>query len=206
MDAALTFDVLLFDLGGVLIDFAGFEEMSRLVPGCPDRSEIRSRWIESVSVQQFERGRITRDQFADGVVRELALPLSPGEFLHLFVEWVRGPYPGARSLLQKLKTGHRLACLSNSNELHTEIHRRSMGSLFENFYFSDEIGAVKPDRKIFEHVVHDLETSPEKILFFDDTPINIEAAREFGIIAYQVDGIAQLSAKLQQLKLLPGRE
>jgi putative hydrolase of the HAD superfamily len=195
------FDVLLFDLGGVLIDFAGFEEMRRLLPEVSDRSEIRDRWIQSESVQLFERGDITPEMFARRLVDEFHLGLSVEEFIREFVSWARGPYPGAASLLNRLRSTHRIACLSNSNELHTPIHRASIHPHVDSFYFSDGIGLVKPDREIFDHVIRDLAVSPRKIAFFDDTPVNIEAAREVGLTSYLVDGIAALKARLRRLGL-----
>ena len=201
-----TFDVLLFDLGGVLIDFAGFDELSRLLPGGVDRAEVRERWITSPSVQRFERAEITPQEFAQGVVRELQLGLSPDEFIKAFVEWARGPYPGARSLLGRLQKTSRLACLSNSNELHTPLHRRSMEPLMDRYYFSDELGLVKPEREVFEYVIRDLGVQSRRIAFFDDTAVNVEAGREAGMTAYEVDGIAELETQLRRLDLLnPGR-
>ena len=200
------FDVLLFDLGGVLIDFAGFEELCGLLPGTVDRAEVRKRWIGSPSVQSFERAEITPRQFARGVIQELQLELGPDEFITAFVEWARGTYPGATSLLNRLPKSIRRACLSNSNVLHTPLHRRSIEPLMDSFYFSDELGLVKPDREIFEHVIGDLDVAPERIAFFDDTAVNVEAAREAGMIAYEVDGIAELETQLLRLNLLnPGR-
>jgi len=196
------FDVLLFDLGGVLIDFAGFAELSPLLPGKPDRREVRSRWIESESVQRFERGGITPLEFALGVIADLELAYSPDNFIAAFVGWARGPYPGARSLLSQLHRTHRLACLSNSNELHTPLHRRSMEPLIDRYYFSDELGHVKPDREIFEHVIRDLNVPPQRIAFFDDTPVNVRAGKDAGLNAYEVDGIDALSAQLRCLGLL----
>ena len=196
------FDVLLFDLGGVLIDFAGFEEMRRLLPQVSDRLEIRDRWIHSASVQLFERGDITPEEFARRLVEEFHLELSAEEFIREFVLWARGPYPGAVSLLHRLRATHRIACLSNSNELHTPIHRASMEPLMERYYFSDELGLVKPDREIFDYVIRDLAVSPRRIAFFDDTPVNVEAAREVGLTAYLVDGITELTARLQRLGAL----
>jgi HAD superfamily hydrolase (TIGR01509 family) len=198
----IEFDVLLFDLGGVLIDFAGFEEMRRLLPEVSDRSEIRDRWIHSESVQLFERGDITPEMFARRLVEEFHLELSAEEFLREFVSWARGPYPGALSLLRRLKNTHRIACLSNSNELHTPIHRASIHPHVDSFYFSDEIGLVKPDREIFDHVIRDLAVRPRKIAFFDDTPVNVEAARNAGLGAFLVDGIVELEATLQRLGLM----
>ncbi len=202
MSTESKFDVLLFDLGGVLIDFAGFDELSRLLPGTPDRAEVRARWIESESVQRFERGGITPHEFARGVIGELELDFTPDDFIAAVVGWARGPYPGARSLLSQLQPTHRLACLSNSNELHTPLHRRSMDPLMDRYYFSDELGQVKPDREIFEHVIRDLNVPPQRIAFFDDTPVNVEAARSVGISAHEVDGIAALKEELQRLGIL----
>jgi putative hydrolase of the HAD superfamily len=202
MSTESEFDVLLFDLGGVLIDFAGFDELSRLLPGSPDRSEIRNRWIHSESVQLFERGGITPHEFARGVIGELELDFTPDDFIAAFVGWARGPYPGARSLLSQLHRTHRLACLSNSNELHTPLHRRSMEPLLDRYYFSDELSVVKPDREIFDHVIRDLRVPPERIAFFDDTPINVRAALGSGLIAFAVDGVSALETQLQLLGLL----
>ena len=196
------FDVLLFDLGGVLIDFAGFDELTQMLPDAPDRAEIRDRWIRSESVQLFERGDIAPQQFARGVIEELHLDLSPQTFLAEFVDWARGPYPGARSLLRRLQATHRLACLSNSNELHTPLHRRSIEPLMDTYYFSDELGLVKPHREIFDFVICDLAVSPRRIAFFDDTPVNVEAAREVGLTTYLVDGLMELQAQLQGLGLI----
>jgi len=176
--------------------------MRRLQPEVSDRSEIRDRWIHSQSVQLFERGDITPESFARRLVEEFHLELSAEEFLREFVSWARGPYPGALSLLRRLKNTHRIACLSNSNEVHTPLHRASIHPHVDSFFFSDEIGLVKPDREIFNYVIRDLAVSPRRIAFFDDTPINIEAAREVGLAAYFVDGIAALKAQLQRLGLL----
>ena len=202
MATASVFDVLLFDLGGVLIDFAGFDELGRLLPGGVSRDEVREKWISSPSVQRFERAEISPQDFARSVVEELDLDLGPEEFTEAFVEWARGPYPGARTLLGRLKVVARLACLSNSNTLHTPLHRQSIEPLMDSYYFSDELGKVKPDREIYEHVIRDLDVPPRRIAFFDDTRVNVHAAREVGITAFEVDGFLELESQLQMLGVL----
>lgn len=193
------FDVLLFDLGGVLMDFAGFDELGGLLPGSPGRSEVRDLWIHTPAVQSFERGEITSQQFALDVIEDLRIGLSPEEFLVKFVDWAHEPYPGALDLLANLKRRFRIAALSNSNELHTPLHRRRFGSVIDTFFFSDEIGAVKPEGRIYQRVIRDLGAPPDRIVFFDDTPVNVEAARRAGIAAYGVDGLASLKAVLRCL-------
>jgi HAD superfamily hydrolase (TIGR01509 family) len=186
------------------MDFAGFEEMRGLLPGSPRRSEVRDRWIRSPWVQRFERGEITPQRFALGVIEELQISLSPEDFLGEFVEWAHEPYPGAISLLDRLRRDHRIAALSNSNELHTPLHRRRFGSAIETFFFSDEIGHVKPESAIFDRVVSDLGVAPDRIAFFDDTPVNVDAARETGMTAFEVDGFDELLARLRRLGLFCG--
>jgi putative hydrolase of the HAD superfamily len=201
MDEGPTFQVLLFDLGGVLVDFAGFEELSRLVPEPMDPGAIRSRWIASPAVARFERGAGTGRQFADGVIEEFGLELTTEEFISAFMSWARGPYPGTCELLRPLRDSHRLACLSNSNSLHTPIHRRGLEPLFEHCYFSDELGLVKPQLEIYEHVLRDLEVPPSQIAFFDDTRVNVQVARRCGVAAWQVQGLSGLEVRLRALGL-----
>jgi putative hydrolase of the HAD superfamily len=69
-------------------------------------------------------------------------------------------------------------------------------------YFSDEIGAVKPDREVFDHVLAELGTPPRRIAFFDDTAANVEAARCAGLTAFEVDGFGALKEVLHRLELL----
>jgi len=160
---------------------------------------VRSRWIGSPSVQRYERGAISRQEFAAGVIRELDLPLAPDAFIAAFVSWARGPYPGATSLLRRLRGRYRIACLSNSNELHTPIHRRSLEPLMDRCYFSDELGCVKPEQEAYQHAVRDLGVVPQRIAFFDDTPVNVEAARWVGLAAYEVEGVAGLTERLRAM-------
>ena len=77
-----------------------------------------------------------------------------------------------------------------------------MEPLFDRYYFSDEIGLVKPEREIFEYVISDLNVTPGRIAFFDDTPINVEGARQAGMNAYQTDGVDELGARLRTLGVL----
>jgi HAD superfamily hydrolase (TIGR01509 family) len=199
--AERSFEVLLFDLGGVLIDFAGFAELPRLLRDPPSRSEIRGRWIHSEPVQRFERGDIAANEFARSFVAEWELEISPQVFLAEFTSWARGLYPGANELLGRLRASYRLACLSNSNELHTPLHREAVRPYVERCFFSNELGLVKPQPAIYEHVVGELAVPPARIALFDDTTINVEAAARAGMNAYLTDGLADLEHTLRSLGL-----
>jgi HAD superfamily hydrolase (TIGR01509 family) len=192
-------DVLLFDLGGVLIDFAGFAELPRLLRDPPSPAEMRQRWICSEAVRLFELGRIGPEEFADRFRSEWGLEMSGQEFLRRFTEWARGLYPGAAHIRGRLAAAHSIACLSNSNVLHTPLHRAAIGPYIERCFFSNELGLLKPDPAIFEHVIRALAVPPARIAFFDDTGVNVEAARRVGMSAYRVEGVAELERRLAQI-------
>jgi len=195
-------EVLLFDLGGVLVDFAGFEELAPLLPQTTTRATIQKRWIHSEAIGRFESGKITADAFAQRFVIEWQLPLAATEFLHHFSAWSRGLYPGAARLLESLKTNHRLACLSNTNEIHGPSQRQWLDGLVDSFFLSYEMGVVKPEAAIFDRTIRSLGVPASRIAFFDDTPVNVEAAAEAGMSAFHVTGLEGLTITLHQLGVL----
>jgi len=67
---------------------------------------------------------------------------------------------------------------------------------------SHEIGLIKPDREIYEHVVNELGCPAASVCFLDDNQINVDAAREFGIDAHRVDGSEAARALLAERGLL----
>ena len=75
--------VLLFDLGGVVVKFGGFEALRELLPGSPDLRAIRQRWITSDSVRRSEAGQISDREFGESFVKEWGLGMAPGN-LRLF--------------------------------------------------------------------------------------------------------------------------
>lgn len=196
------FEVLLFDLGGVLIEVAGLSTMLDWTG--LDRDSLWQRWLASPSVRRFEKGQSPAQAFAEQVVSEFALPLSPTKFLEFFKRWPKGLYEGVEPLLQSLPDTYRLACLSNTNEVHWPRMRDQfgLGRLLDRAFVSYEIGMVKPDPQTFQHVIHMLDCAPETIAFFDDNAVNVQGAAEHGINAYLTRGPADLSTKLATLGIL----
>ena len=195
-------EVLLFDLGGVLVDFVGFERLNLLLDEPSDDTAIRKRWIESEALRRFESGQISPAEFAQLFVTEWQLSASPDDFLHLFSDWSRGLYPGADRLLQRLQRTHRLACLSNSNRVHGPSQRRWLDGFVDHFFFSYEMGLAKPDPAIFARTIRRLAVAPIRIAYFDDTTVNVKAATDAGMSAHLVMGVSELSTTLKRLGVL----
>ena len=140
---------VLFDLGGVLVELGPVSEMMASSPYNQD--EIWRNWIQSPAVREFESGQSSPGVFARSVVDEYQLQVSPEEFLRSFLKWPVGAYSGAAELLAALSSRFRLACLSNTNEVHWDgfLKDLELVSYFETLLMSHETGHLKPDEKAF---------------------------------------------------------
>ena len=200
---AARIDAILFDLGGVLIELAGVEQMLAWCPDLAGIDELWRRWLGSPAVRRYETGAATRTAFADEIIREFALPVSADTFLRAFASWPRALFPGARALLGELSPRYRLASASNTNEFHWERFRRewSLDAHFHHNFPSHEVGALKPDAEYFGHVIDALGVPAARVLFVDDNAINVEAAASLGIVARRVAGVDGVRQALDDLAL-----
>jgi putative hydrolase of the HAD superfamily len=197
-------DVVLFDLGGVLIDFGGVEPMRELA-GIDSDEELWQRWLNCPWVRTFERGHCSPEEFGTGMVEEWALAVSPEEYLTAFASWPGGPLPGAFELAQEVRQLLPTGCLSNTNALHWTAHFSQWRLLdaLDHYFLSFEMGMVKPDAEIFGAVATSLGTHPSRIVFLDDNMLNVEAAAQAGFRSGHVRGVEGARIHLIELGILP---
>jgi glucose-1-phosphatase len=185
--------VLLFDLGGVLVEIAHYRELRALKAWTGTDDALRDLWAGCASGRELESGRIPAEAFGTAAVRELGLSIGPREFVERFRTWTRDYFPGALPLVQELRKSYRVGCLSNSNALHWGPRFEAP---FDFAYSSHLIGHMKPDAAAFEHVLREEKVAPGEVCFFDDSLPNVEAARRLGMQAHHVLGFEDLTGKL----------
>jgi putative hydrolase of the HAD superfamily len=144
------------------------------------------------------------EEFATAVVQEFALPVSAAHFLADFTLWVHGLYPGALDLLRQLSSVYTLGCLSNTNGVHWQRGRTVMqlDTLFTYTFVSCETGLLKPDEAAFRYVIQHTGYAPERIVFFDDSPRNIDSAAATGMVACKTEGLAEVYRALRELAII----
>jgi len=197
--------LLLFDLGGVLVTWNGVKGLQEYSGGKMTMEEARLFWMTSEWVRKFERGWCTASEFVSGVLTELDFHISEEQIIEGFHRWDKGPMPGAFEFLTELRSHYKLACLSNNNEFHWDRLKKKYRaeSFFDKCYLSHEIGMIKPDPEIYDFVIKDLGISPSEILFFDDNPECVEAAKEAGLSTCLTKGIEEVKTCLKKKNLWP---
>ncbi len=187
-----TIDVVLFDLGNVLVDLGGSERFGSIFQvNAKDESVMWEKWLHSPAVKAFDRGLISLEQFAEGLLTEMQSDRSSEEFIQAFIDWPVGLFDGAKALLDQIPPSYHKAVLSNTNDAHWGriLDEMGLAGQFHSYFASHQEGHVKPDDKIFHRVIEDLGVAPERILFLDDNWLNIESARKLGMHGEQVKGV-----------------
>jgi HAD superfamily hydrolase (TIGR01509 family) len=196
--------VLLFDVGGVLVQLSGVQIMLEWLGHGISEEELWRRWLQSVPVRQFETGQIDADEFAIAVTSEFGLTVEPRQSLETFTRWPTGLYPGTLEMLARIPSSYQRAVLSNSNALHWPRVQTEMklGTAFDSQFVSHLTGRIKPDAAAFEHVVESLGCSPASVLFLDDNLLNVDAAQRIGMQAVRVRGIDETKRVLVDLRII----
>ena len=196
--------VLLFDLGGVLVELNDISTLLHLNGDEMPMNKLLSDWLSSPAARAFEMGISTKEQFADKYIEETNLPIKRNEFLNAFTQLPKGLYPDAHRLIERCRDRYFIACLSNTNALHWQRLTYEMGidGMFDQHFASHLTGKLKPDRESFEHVLQSLICDPSAILFLDDNKMNVKAARSVGIIAYRTEGAQEAEKILEKIGIL----
>jgi len=193
--------IILFDLGGVLIELTGVPALLAWIGNRLTPEELWRMWLSSPVVRAFETGKVGPDTFANQLIADLGLPVSRQEFLAAFRAWPKGVFPGAVDLVRRISPPYVRATLCNTNVLHWPrfMDEMGLGNLFEHHFASHLMGKLKPDREVFEHVVAALGCEPSAILFLDDQPLNVEAAQAIGLQAVCVRGVQEAERVLTEV-------
>jgi len=195
---------VLFDLGGVLVEFDGTRPLVEMTAGRLNLEDARKFWIHSPAVRRLETGRSSPAEFTEEAMKELGVRMDAQAFLEAFISWEKGLLPGAPGLLDEVRPHILTACLSNNNVLHWDLLRDRFGMdrKFHRCFLSHEIGLIKPDPALFMHVLSVLGMEAEEALFLDDNPEHVQAAAGMGIVAMRVDGAVGAREALKTVKVL----
>lgn len=88
-------------------------------------------------------------------------------------------YDDVEEVLTQLNQKYTLAAMTNGN---ADIYRTALGSLFQYSISAEDVGAAKPDAKMFNALIEQTGIPATDILYIGDHPIqDIEGAEKTGI-------------------------
>lgn len=91
--------------------------------------------------------------------------------------------PEMIGLIRQLKKNYRVGLLSNSayEYIGQILEQYDLKPLFDTVVISADVHLIKPDPRIFEHILGKIDAKPDEAIFIDDNPMNVEAADRLGI-------------------------
>ncbi len=193
----ITYDTILLDLGGVLID-VDYQASARAFRdlGHPDFERLYSKAQQDHLFDGFETGALTPAQFRDRI-RELLGGSLTDKAIDSCWNAMLGSIPAERiELVVRLKERFQVLLLSNTNAIHVPAFEAIIGrengiadfkALFHGAYYSCEIGLRKPDAPAFRHVLERHGANATRTLFIDDSIQHVLGAREAGLHAEHLD-------------------
>jgi len=192
---------VIFDLGGVLVRTdnkeprtklaekfdMSYEDLSALVYGCE-------------SAEMATRGEITAEEHKETILSELGLP--PGTFSEFGDEFWAGDSLDLQlvEFIKSLRGHYKTVLLSNAwDDMRPQLNNLwDIEGIFDEIFISAELKTYKPEPEIFRIVIESLDQDPAELIFIDDFPKNIVAAREAGINAVQFNNRDQALAELAE--------
>ena len=186
---------IIFDLGGVIlnIDYGQTANAFKKI-GVANFDEIYSQAKQVQVFDKLETGELTPDEFRE-YMKEIVPSLQLSDIDKAWNAMLLDLPASRIDLLKKLKKKYRLFLLSNTNEIHVKCFRKIIDSsygenifdaIFENQYYSSEIGMRKPNPECFQYVLEKNGMEPSETLFIDDSIQHVEGARKLKINAYHL--------------------
>ena len=205
-------EAVISDFGGVLTNrlvqaFIAFQNHSGI------SMEQLGRGMQRVSERdgeyplfRLERGQISEADFLDDLAWGLEQELGNRPTLHGFRDvYFEALHPNEPmlDLMRDLGArGYRMAILTNNVREWEELWRAKLpvDEIFELIVDSAWVGMRKPEPEIYRLTLERLGgVAPERALFVDDNELNVEAARELGMLAVHFRSTDQAIEEIRKL-------
>ena len=181
----MSIKAVFFDLGGVIVRTEFQTPREQLAERLGMEYEDLNRIVfDSDTGQRASVGEISSEDHWAAVIKRLKRPAS--ELAAIREEFFAGDIVDRtlvdyiRSLRPKYKTG----LISNAwGDLRDFIAREKFDDAFDKMIISAEVGAMKPEAKIFQIALEQFGVKPEEAVFVDDFLINVEGAEKVGMKA-----------------------
>lgn len=198
----MAIDTLFWDIGGVLAT-NGWDHNSRMEAAQTfglDWEEFRER--HDLSFPAFDAGQISLDQYLTRTLFYRARNFTKEEFT-AFMFAQSKEFPESRGVLADAAQAGRYYIASINNEPRElnqyRIEAFSLRRDFQAFFSSCYLNARKPEETIYRIALEVSQRTPERSVFIDDRPLNLENPRRLGMNVIHYENAKKLRVDLQAL-------
>jgi len=198
---------LIFDCGGVLVyprmgDWnLPFATAEVLGPRARDIYTSRyllahresAKWLdEARRVAGVEEERVLRQEYIRSMNALMDWRMTPSEITRLaddFTDNIRryGLFEDVKPWLNRWRQRFSLGILSDAMpSILVFLEQFGILDLFDGAVISTQVGAIKPDKRMFQAILAALDAEPGDCLFVDDRACNLVGATEAGLHAVQM--------------------
>lgn len=200
------FDVVLFDVGGVLLT-NGWDTRERALAA--EHFHLSLPELEAkhqCAVGAWERGKITRDDYLEQTVFYRPRGFSRDEFFNFVLAQSKLLTDGAIGILKQLAASNKCMVGALNNEARETNEYRfatfGLSQYFKVALSSCFLGLRKPDLAIYTRALDILGRPAERVLFIDDRAENVAGALNVGMRTIQFKSEEQLRGEFASLGVL----
>ena len=210
----MTIKTIIFDFGGVITNspIEGFKLLEEkhgydkgIITNINMNNPDNNAWAKS------ERGEIDINTFLDEFEKEalsIGQKINAKEILQQLYGSLRKNMINKIKLLSTSKK-YKLICLTNvlkGVDIFTPKERveavKDVMSYFDIIYESYKLNMRKPEARIYQYILKELNIEPQETVFLDDLGMNLKSARKLGINTIKViepnDAIYELDQILER--------
>lgn len=197
--------IVVFDLGGVLVDWNPRYLYRKLFGGDDAAME---HFLANICTSEWNLQQDAGRPFAEGCALLKSQHPNYAEFIDAWFErhheMVGGPISGTVEILGELRAREvPLYALSNWSAETFPAARRRFDFLqwFRGILLSGEVRLIKPDRRIFQLFLDTFGVDAAQTIYVDDLLPNVEAAKALGMHGILFTSPAQLRQELAKIGL-----
>jgi len=201
-DPMLTPSFIYFDLGNVLVNFShelGCAQMAEVAGVSVD--DVRRFAYDSPMAERYERGEISTRDFYDFFCEQTKTTPDYERLITAGSDIFTINTPILPIIAQLRQRGWRTGILSNTCDMHWQWLASGRYAIIPAYFdvviLSFEVGAAKPDPKIFTAAAESAGVAPEEIFYTDDIAGHSDGARRAGFDAEQCTSVGKLAMDLR---------
>ena len=199
------YSAIVFDLGNVLIPFdytLAIDKLNRIERGLGNRF-IDFYKLNYLFHRDFERGKISESGFVKRMLEIIDHKIDAETFKKYYAD-IFSLNEDVISLLPELKKNYKLLLLSNTDSIHQKYGWQKYEFLknFDCLILSHEVGAVKPEERIYRKAERASGFPSEEHFYIDDIQEYVDAAKGIGWDAVLFENYEKLKNDLRERKII----